>query len=342
MIGKIKRASFLIITFITISLFSLFIIYSLQKAINLQLGQDGFLSKEAITFECENDSSAINTDLLNLKGNYILIKETSGFSDYKSIFIKGKCDNKPEMIEGRFFKEEDFNKDNKYTVIGKNLLENLVDEDGKKYYSIEGSYYEVIGVMGNSKEDTPYDNYVYVNLDSLLEKDGSYLNGKFIIDGRLNSNNLFEEITEKYKDTSMSVKKVNRTSSLTEDIIKDNIASKTKYIIEIVCVLVINTFLITEYWIKDRDKEMGIRRVVGATKMQISIRILRELMIIGLISYLTGYLLFLGVTYIMDGYLHFYIETMIYVLLIVMTSSLLASFVPIIKANKMEPSEVIK
>lgn len=342
MMNKIRSSSFLIIIFITISFFSAFIIYSLQKTINLQLGQDGFLSEEAITFECECNEDSINTDLLSLKGNYTLIKEASGFSDYKAIFIKGKYNDKPEMIEGSFFKEEDFNKDNKYAVVGKNLLENVVNENEKKYYSIEGSYYEVIGVMGNSKEDTPYDNYVYVNLDSLLEKDGSYLNGKFIIDGRLNSNNLFEEITEKYKDTSMSVKKVNRTSSLTEDIIKDNIASKTKYIIEIVCVLVINTFLITEYWIKDRDKEMGIRRVVGATKMEISFRILRELIIIGLISYLTGYLLFLGVTYIMDGYLHFYIETMIYVLLIVMTSSLLASFVPIIKANKMEPSEVIK
>ena len=339
------RSFLLVITFFAISLFSLLTIYTVEKSVNVKIGQDKFISDKAVKFNCKkNDPKKqiqISKILLDLDNDYIVLKESNGVLDYKSLFFNTELKNEPEMLEGRFFDKKDFMCDKKYAVVGKNCLDNITEENGEKYYFIENDYYEVIGIMGNEKKETSYDDSIYVNLDSLLVKDSCFLEGNFIIDGKNESDKLFNNIEKEYKKIGIQASKIRNTGVLS-DILKMEISETTKNIFEVVSILIINILLITKYWINKQKKEFGVRRINGSTKGRIALRIICKLLLISTISYLSGYVTFIIISYISDGYFCFYPLATSIVYLIAIISALVASIIPIVKANKMQISEVIK
>lgn len=344
MIYIIKKSKFLIITFVTISFFSLLMVYLLQKSINLDVNSDVLLSSDSITFKVGNSNNEENDyiNLLNLDGKYTLIKNEI-VSNYKAIFFNEELRKEPEIIKGRFFNKNDFLKDKKYIVLGKKLTNNIITKDGKDYYYLENDYYEVIGIMGDKKEEKAYDCYAYINLDSLLiEKDNEFIQGELSIDSKTKTREVYENLKQKYDKAGYIVKEQNENKSLIARMLELSATNTFSYMLEIVGILVINIILITEYWIKKRKIEIGVKRTVGSTKFRISINIIKELILISLFSYLVGYCLFLIVSYLIDGYFHFYLLTTVIVLIISIVIALIGSLVPIIIANKMEASEVIK
>ena len=342
--SKLKRNIFLIITFITVSFFSASTIYLIEQGIHLQFSKNDFLSQEAVSFkiECENKVE-IKDNLSNLDEDYLLLKNNIDFSGVYGIYVKGEIKKFPQLIKGRFFKEDDFNKGEKVTVIGKGLADDIINKNGEDYYYIENDYYKVIGVLGDEEKETTYDYNVYINFDYLANKDSSNLKGDFIVDSGLDSKEIFNAIKSKYEGENIQVSESqDETETPVSKLISEQYSSSVLNIIKVLVILVFNTFLATGYWIKNRKKEMGIKRAIGANKLKISLSILGELIVVSIVSFLIGYSLYLIISYLKDGYLHFYFSSMIIVFIITFMSGILSSIVPIYKANKMEPNEIMR
>lgn len=69
----------------------------------------------------------------------------------RGICIQGKVNN-PPMIEGEYFDYSTSWTDSPKAVVGKEFQKDVVTKNGKTYYSLEGLEYEVIGIMGTSRE----------------------------------------------------------------------------------------------------------------------------------------------------------------------------------------------
>ncbi len=82
----------------------------------------------------------------------------------------------PPIIEGRFFQEGDFFKSQFLAVIGQNLKSSIDTSLGYPSIQINHTAYRVIGIVGTSI-DTPINNCIYYNLDSMTNKDIIYLGG---------------------------------------------------------------------------------------------------------------------------------------------------------------------
>ena len=105
---------------------------------------------------------------------------------------------------------------------------------------------------------------------------------------------------------------------------------------------ILSTICVTEYWINKRKKEIGIKRAFGETKLRTFVSIITELLILCLISFGIGYILYLLVTFVREGYVHFYAKAMMLSFIVTIISALITAIAPIISVNKMEPSEVMR
>lgn len=340
MIKGMKKSIFLIIIFISVAFFSASTIYIIENRLRLESTVNDFLSSDAIYTKVKySEDNGIQNNVLNIDDEYLLLRDDIGMYKGFAIYFNFKMNNEPDLVRGRFFHKEDFGGSKKVAVIGKEREEEIVKKDGKEYIYIENDYYNVIGILGYEKKVSAYDDCIYINLDSLLNRDKSYLNGNYIIDGRKESDNIVKKLIDSNKSMEF-IEYEDEVYSSQE--IKDYITDPFKSMIVVVIALILSTSIITEFWIKKRKKEIGIKRAMGANKMTISIGIIHELILISTISYIIGYLLYLLFTYLMDGYVHFYFIAMMIVFCITLFSSLIVSIIPIIKAMKMEPKDIMR
>lgn len=340
---RLKGSIFLILIFSTVAFFISSILYIIEQSVNLQPNSE-ICTPETINFTL-SPKGDVSKDLsmLNLDGDYSLFKSIDGSLRGEAIYFKGNVKNKPEILQGRYFNEDDFNQNKKVAIIGKELLEDVIKENGKEYYYIANDNYEVIGVLGNQKKESGNDYSVYINLDALLNKDSFYLKGSYSIDAALNSREMFNKIKDKYQDTNIIVAEdETKNTTTTGTILKENLKSKMAFIIEVVGTFILSTVCVTEYWIKNRKKEIGIKRALGATKMRIFSSIIGELSLIAVLSFLAGYAMYLLISYLKDGYIHFYMLSTIVAFLVTFISGLITTIVPILNANKMQPAQIMR
>lgn len=344
MISKIQKNIFLIIIFATISFFTASTIYIIESSIKSGFSKNDFIGPDSIKLKIDfKKGKEIDSDILNLKEDYFLMKEDVEGLDTYGVYLKGNLKKIPPIKEGRFFSEEDFNKDRRLAVIGKGMLENTTEENGERYYYLKNNYYKVIGVLGNEKKETTYDYNVYVNLDSLVNEDVFNLHGKFTLDAGDKSKSVLEEIKEKYKNNDVNIQEIKKQShSPISKLLKEDYSTIVIHILKVLLILIVSVLLVTNFWIKDKSKEIGIRRAIGSSKLRVSLGILKELIIVNILSFALGYSLYLIISYLKDGYFHFYVISMCVVFIITLFTGLLSVIIPLYKANKMQPKEIMR
>lgn len=336
---KIKNSIFIVIIFITISFFVSASIYSIENNFKLVSSVNDFLSTDTENLKIfYNGTDDIDMSLFSSQENYTLVKNSEENYRQYGIYFKGDLHNDFNIIKGRFFNEKDFSENEKLAVVGKNRLNSTVNIDGEEYIFIEDDYYKVIGIIGGDKEELAYDDAIYYSLSALINSNSKYIDGKYWIDGRNNTDNIINSITsnsnyEIYKDD---------IGNYEINYLKENLLSDLGFIFLVIIVLVLSSSIVTELWIQNRRKEIGIKRALGATRLNISVSIIKELLSIGTVSYICGYILYLSITLIKDGYLHFYGVSMLSVYLITIFSALLVAIVPIVKSLRLQPKEIMR
>ena len=176
-----------------------------------------------------------------------------------------------------------------------------------------------------------------------MKKDSTIMTDDMTIDAAANTKKIFSNIVSQYKNDDITVNELPpRYESPLSDKLKNSYKEIVADMLKVIALLVINILLITSYWIKKRIKEIAIKRSMGATRVRISLEILLELSLTSILSFVAGYVIFLAVTYAADGYVHLYFATMICVFLITFFSGLISAIVPIIKAVKVQPAEMMR
>lgn len=145
-------------------------------------------SKDNITWSMETESQSTYKEIKKqMTGEEILSKELDEY--IRAIYFKSNKIKIP-MVEGRFFRPEDFKQNNHYVVLGKNFLDILIKEQNNQYLEYGGIRFEVIGIIGMEKSSL-LDKMIFFNLEDvepLLRGNG----GVWILDNIKSKNKLLE------------------------------------------------------------------------------------------------------------------------------------------------------
>ena len=342
--NKIRENIYLLIIFITIAIFTSYSLDILEETSEVIMNAHDFLSKNSIYCSVKGAKDDVDLSILKELGDNYLLMIQEGYSSSYYIYFNTELEKEPQMLKGRFFNEEDFiNNNSKYAVIGKNKIKDIIKLDNKEFYYFNDDYYEVIGIIGDENKATSSDSSVYIGLNDYIFNKGFSLQSNYYLDGKGSSEEVYNQFKKIMSENSMQVtRKDNKVSESSVSLLNQEKSSTVKYVLEVVSIFVLSVILVIEYWVRHKKKEISIKRALGATKLRIYFEIIFQLVSIAIISFIIGNSLFLVVSYITDGYLHFHIKSTLYVLIIVILSSITSAFIPIMKVNKISIKEAMR
>ncbi|WP_299115820.1 ABC transporter permease [uncultured Winogradskyella sp.] len=288
-------------------------------------------------------------------------KKESGSYTIRSVNPDHQYLEKTIIMKGRYLNDSDIEKRSKNIVIGR-LVENdlFKKEDAlEKYLNIDGIAYKVVGVFqdsgGDNEERVIYLPYttaqlLFGNNDHLDQINLSYNMSMSTEQAIAFSDKIEEDFKKKFKVAPDDQSAV-RVSSFAEGI-KDTLVVLGG--INIVIFFVgIGTLIsgvigignIMTFTVKERTKELGIRKALGATPRSIVGMILQEAM---LITFIAGYVgLLMGIISLklignnLEDFfiLNPYVDTPIIILatITLIFAGLLAGYIPARKASRIKP-----
>lgn len=241
---------------------------------------------------------------LNAEHFAVCVDEEENGNVIRGIFFNSYYANLP-MESGRFFKKSDFFKGNNVAVVGKNRKSEIYEYNQKSFIRIHGIEYQVLGIMGYEKE-TPMDSYVYVNFLS----DYRFSSHVILIDFFSKKSSLYEnQMLDIFDENHMSVELLTYTDSFSDSIFPR--ISSGKWFMVLLLAVIICIILLASLWLDAMQKELHIRRLVGATNGQIAIWVIGKNICIYLISFCVGYLFctilypayitYMMITYMLSG-----------------------------------------
>jgi len=246
--------------------------------------------------------------------NFILYRDFP-LSGGKAVYLSGDTSFKPEIVEGRSFTREDFEKQMPVAIIADYewLSDKCIIRDGKEYILHENNEYEVIGKFkspsrqylqedGLTMYELVYDASYFVNMAALFETDlSTLLNGNYTIDAKEKSMeflNDFKTLAGKINpDISIDLEEVevvipvNNTQRLLRAINYEDSVQITTICFIISFLILLNIPSITNYWIEGREKEISERMLSGGRPSAIRNIMLRDYLLITTIGYVFGLLL---------------------------------------------------
>lgn len=340
----------------------------------------GLAKKRRITFE-NADIDYLKTNIKNIDvlaprnqlggwkdNNNVVYKNKSGafsvYGDYPN-FIKIEAKN---MIQGRFLNDQDIEEKRKICVVGLRVKEVLFPDQENiigEYISCNGVYFKIVGVFGEQSggfHGASGIDRVFIPFTTFQKA--------------FNYNNLVSWFAIKSKDNV-------RVSDVEDDVVKFlkrkyNISPDDKSAIghfnleeqfDKMSALFIGMNLIT--WIiggmslfagvigisnimlvvvKERTREIGVRRAIGATPINIIFQIIFETVVLTLLAGVTGLISGMIVLEIAgnnieaDLFFNPIIEThkAIISLVVLIMSGILSGLIPALKAVRIKPVEALR
>lgn len=261
----------------------------------------------------------------------------------KNIYFNVDKIVEPPILEGRFFNKEDFKNKSKI-VIGKNMIRLTTEKNNKRYISVLGKELEVIGVMGSNKRKTAFDDKFYLNNFSktILNEESIIIGGKNI---EHNISILKDRLYKIDKSINVEIEDFQGVESPLRSVLYNN-----KYIIIVFSLLVLtllfNIINTTNYYVLNRKKEIGIKRLIGSTKLGISKEIILEYIKIASLACVLSLLFYIIILklnlYPKNLDLSFDIMTALIVFILINFLAIIISIPSIIKSNKIQISSIMK
>lgn len=321
-----KRSPLLIILFAAIGvLFTLCFSAIAEYYYTQAMTWPDFLSGEHINIYIwqylpDTENSVKTKDLIDYckeREDSFIIYRNFPLSGGKAVYLGGDTSFKPEIIDGRSFTGEDFEKQTQVAIIADYewLNDKCISRDGKEYILHENNEYEVIGRFKNSagqylQEDMTrivYDASYFVNMAASFNTGPSApLNGDYTIDAKEKSMeflNDFKHVAKKINPgicidlEEVEVVAVNNTQRLLRAINYDDSLKIMTVCIITSFLILLNISSITNYWIKGRGKEISVRILSGAKPHIIRNMMLRDYLLIITTGYVAGLLLAIILVY---------------------------------------------
>ncbi|MGL5870431.1 FtsX-like permease family protein [Clostridium chrysemydis] len=343
----IRKNIFNFVIFFITCFFVIFILQTLKGGVDL-INENNSLRGKAdklINISCSEDLNAfevkkIFSDLKDVK----LEKEGIFLEAFvgKSIFLNYENNIVPTLLEGRFFNKDDFS-ENK-VVIGKNMKRLVEYRDNKGYILHKGKEWEVIGIMGSENRSTAFDDTFYINdfLSSEIKE------ARILLGGNQPDDNV-KIIKDRFKDIERSASiNIEELDTLESPLKK--VFYEKKYIVIILSLLIgtllLNIINTTNYYVLNKKKEIGIKKLLGRTKFKINLEILFEYIKIASLAFLFATIFYnalilfkvfpieLGLKYdVIIGGFSF---------LVIIILAVLVAIPSIIKSNRISISSIIK
>jgi putative ABC transport system permease protein len=329
----------------------------------------GFKSNRRIEFD--------NSDLADIKENFPFFLEyiTPRISRSASVKYKNEFDNystrgvgpahqfaeKTIMMKGRYINEKDIENKTKYAVIGRLVAQDLFNQGDAlgQFIEIGNSVFKVIGIFQDDGGDRE-ERYIYIPYTTrqLLEKSNDKVDQIVLAFkpqlGHLGSL-VFERKLREFlkKKKSIAPKDPNGIFFRNRaDILKQNqqFANVLQLIVTFVglgtlIAGIIGISNIMVFVVKERTKELGIRKALGATPKSVIQMILQESVFITTISGYVG--LFIGIFvlksigvslqdyFIKDPYID--TTTALFATIIVILFGGIAGYIPAKRAARIKP-----
>lgn len=271
-----------------------------------------FLSGQHITAKIqqwqEDDGATVKTkDLIDYcksrDDNFILYKDYQ-MTQGRAVYLSGDTLFSPELVEGRNFTQEDFEKQTPTVLIAEVLNNRCILKEGKQYFLHENNEYQVIGKFRRGPyrqyvEQDKFDATYFVNITASFDTNlNAMLNGDYTIDAKEKSIEFLKGFASLARQINpyirIDVKKatiVNNTQKLIQAF-NNSIKFVTVFILTAFLVL-LNIFNITNYWIEGRKKELSIRMLSGSRASNIRRMMLLDYLLIVTIGY--GFGLLIGI-----------------------------------------------
>lgn len=340
----------LIIMYAFVSLFVLMFINSILEAANDDRYYNDFYSTNVRKFAV-NSGKGSELQFRDLGKDYALFfdmktTDPSGMEiddGTRAVYFKGDLPH-PTMISGRFFTQEELDSNAPVAVIGSLVERNIIERDGKKYYSYQGVNYEIIGYMGREGETTDLDLLSWINMGAYFERGST--NGSFFVDTESEDettavvNNFLNILPEKVRE---------KTVEISHDRKLRTISYFTQVIYQYVFVaIIINIAIVSVYYIDKRMYIIAVKKLVGASFASIATDIIAEYVsfssigvVVGLIcSYLLRFTPFADSDEVF--FMSYSVPSVGAMFVITVLLSIVVSIIPIIRVYRYDLSQVIK
>ena len=207
----------------------------------------------------------------------IYMTKQYGKNKVNAIYYNERFVNFP-MRYGHFFTKAELKSGKNMAVIGKNLESSIKEQNGNKYIKLNGNYFRVIGIIGYDS-DTIIDDYIYI---SVGQADG-------ITDGNLCTLDIWgkdtgadEQFAENLSENGVLAEQRAGTAAYSESVFVDILYGRwfiAIFVCDLLCIAVISV-----QWIKRQQREICIRRLVGAKNLQVLGHILAKYILYTVVS----------------------------------------------------------
>ena len=272
-------------------------------------------------------------------------------------FIRGY-----RIENGEMFSEQDLKTGNRVAIIGKTAIKNLFGEDDPIGQVVKVHFipFKIIGVFEAKGVDTnglDQDDLIFIPLPTLMNRivNQTHVSRIFV---KISSRENIEKASEKIRELLRESHKLtdDREDDFTlvsqldlEDMKRETSELFTKLIVGVAAISLlvggIGILAVMLISVKERTKEIGIRRAVGASRSNIIRQFLYESLIIGFlgggIGIALGVGLTLGLTYWGDWTLLLDQDSIWKASWVCALIGMIFGVVPAIKASKLDPMEAL-
>lgn len=343
---NIKKYWILFITFFVINIFIIGIIINIFNLNEELKVNNSLMSKDGknISFSGVGDISFDN--LVEMLGDEKFVIESSVTyyennedSPVIGVFYNYDIDKKYPLVEGRMISSNEMKEEKKVALVGYKFIDDISDNNT---INVKGEEYNVVGVLGD-KEGSILNSRIYINLKSL---NSDIFNKSFnmsVVDKKTSdiAGNIYNRLREKEKNINLSIYDIQGNVSPLLDSINTNIVSLVIGILVIIC-LISTVVNISLYWIKNEKKIIGIKSLVGGTKLKLSLQFWRDYQITIIISIISSFGIWILINRGNIVNNKVLLGSIVVLTILDIVISTLAIIPPCIKLNKIQINSIIK
>ena len=332
----------------------------LQQNRNITLKNEDFdLVRKEYNHELEYKTATIT------QPENVIYKTSSGIYTVQATYPDKQYIEKAIVTSGRFLNQSDINNQTKFAVIGRLVEKDLFKNEKAlgKYINIGGINYKVVGIFSDEGGDND-ERIIYIPITTLqiLKKNTdevSQIDVAYLSDMEPSVAVKLGDEIEKTLRTKLKISPSDRTGLVIRNRAQnmEDTYSFFMVISSLVMFIGFGTIMagiigisnIMVYIVKERTKEIGIRKALGARPLSIVGLILQESIFITVLSGITGVALGSLTLYLIGNNLSTYLivdpsvskELLFFATLSLITFGYIAVFIPDRKAAKIKPIEAL-